>query len=142
MHRRRPPERGRRDLREADRPRLPLLDQPPERIAASEFLSSNPRFTGANLAANLALTDGFRRLAAEMGTSAAALATAWLLARSPSAIPIPGTRSPAHLAEHAAGAALALDAADLARIEAVLPVGWAHGDRYSPTQNVGPERYC
>jgi aryl-alcohol dehydrogenase-like predicted oxidoreductase len=121
-----------------------LTDTPvtPERVAASEFLSNNPRFTGENFAANLALTDGFRRLAAEMGTSAAALATGWLLARSPAVIPIPGTRSPAHLAEHAAGAALALDDAALARIEAVLPVGWAHGDRYSPTQNVGPERYC
>ncbi len=50
-----------------------------------------------NFAANLALTDGFRRLAAEMGTSAAALAIAWLLARSPAVIPIPGTRSVAHL---------------------------------------------
>ena len=26
--------------------------------------------------------------------------------------------------------------------EAVLPVGWAHGDRYSAAQSVGPERYC
>jgi aryl-alcohol dehydrogenase-like predicted oxidoreductase len=114
----------------------------PERVAASDFLGNNPRFTGANFAANLEATDGFRALAAEMGTSAAALATAWLLARSPGVIPIPGTRSPAHLAELAAGVALELDPAALARIEAVLPVGWAHGDRYSPTQNVGPERYC
>ncbi len=121
-----------------------LTDTPPtpERVAASEFMSSNPRYTGANFVANLAATDGFRRLAAEMGTSAAALSTAWLLARSPSVIPIPGTRSPAHLAELAAGVELELDSADLARIEDVLPVGWAHGDRYSPTQNVGPERYC
>jgi aryl-alcohol dehydrogenase-like predicted oxidoreductase len=121
-----------------------LTDAPvtPERVAASDFLGSNPRFTGPNFAANLALTDGFRRLAAEMGTSAAALSTAWLLARSPAVIPIPGTRSPAHLAELAAGVALALEPADIARIEAVLPVGWAHGDRYSPAQNVGPERYC
>ena len=76
-----------------------------------------------------------------MGTSAAALAIAWLLARSPCVIPIPGTRSPAHLAELAAGTHLRLSAADLERIEATLPVGWAHGDRYSPGQWVGPERY-
>ena len=30
----------------------------------------------------------------------------------------------------------------LARIEAVLPVGWCHGDRYNEDQWVGPERYC
>ena len=121
-----------------------LTDAPPtpERIAASDFLRTNPRFTEPNLSANLALTDAFRALAAEMGTSAAALAIAWLLARSPEVIPIPGTRSTAHLAELAAGAALALSAEDLARIEAVLPVGWAHGDRYSVGQWVGPERYC
>jgi len=28
------------------------------------------------------------------------------------------------------------------RIEAVLPIGWCHGDRYSRTQWIGPENYC
>lgn len=120
-----------------------LTDSPPtpERAAASEFMASNPRFTAPSLAANLARTDRFRALAAEMGTSAAALAVAWLLARSPAVIPIPGTRSVAHLRELAAGAGLELDATDLRRIEAVLPVGWAAGDRYSEAQSIGPERY-
>ncbi|HET9070168.1 MAG TPA: aldo/keto reductase [Amaricoccus sp.] len=120
-----------------------LTDRPPtpERIAASDFLRSNPRFTEPALAANLALAAGFGRLAADMGTSAAALAIAWLLASGPGVIAIPGTRSPAHLAELAAGAGLRLSAADIDRIEATLPVGWAHGDRYSPGQWVGPERY-
>jgi aryl-alcohol dehydrogenase-like predicted oxidoreductase len=121
-----------------------LTDAPPtpERVAASEFMRSNPRFSPPNLAENLARTDRFRALAAEMGTSAAALAIAWLLARSPAVIPIPGTRSVAHLRELAAGASLELDAADLRRIEAVLPVGWAAGDRYSEAQSIGPDRYC
>ena len=110
-------------------------------MAATEFLAGNPRFQAPNLAANLALTDGFRRLAADMGTSAAALAVGWTLARGPHVLAIPGTRSIAHLRELAAGGALALGPDDLARIEAVLPVGWAHGDRYSPAQWVGPERY-
>lgn len=120
-----------------------LTDAPPtpERIAASEFLRTNPRFVEPNLTANLALTDAFRALAADMGTSAAALAIAWLMTRSPGVIPIPGTRSPAHLRELAAGTELRLSAEDLARIDAILPVGWAHGDRYSPGQWVGPERY-
>ena len=124
--------------------RAMLTDAPPtpERVAASEFMSSNPRFTGANFAANLAATDGFRTLAAEMGTSAAALAIAWVLARSPAVIAIPGTRSVAHLNELVAGAGLVLGAEDLARIAAVLPAGWAHGERYSAGQSVGPEGYC
>lgn len=120
-----------------------LTDDPPDdaRVAAGDFLRANPRFEARNLAENRAATEGFRRLAAEMGTSAAALAIAWLLARSPGVVPIPGTRSPGHLKGLAAGAALALDASDIARIEAVLPVGWAAGDRYSDGQWAGPERY-
>ncbi len=120
-----------------------LTDTPPDadRVAASDFLRSNPRFEARNRAANIAATEDFRRLAADMGTSAAGLAIAWLLARSPSVIPIPGTRSPAHLKALAEGAALELDGADMARIEAVLPVGWAHGDRYAPSQWIGPEGY-
>ena len=120
-----------------------LTDRPatPERVAANPFLRQNPRFMAPNLAANLVLTDRFRALAAEMGTTAAALAIAWLLTRGDHVLPIPGTRYPAHLAECLAGAALHLSADDLARIEAVLPPGWAHGDRYSDAQWIGPEHY-
>jgi hypothetical protein len=57
-------------------------------------------------------------------------------------IGITGTRSVAHLRELAAGASLELDATDLRRMEAVLPVGWAAGARYSEAQSIGPERYC
>ena len=57
-------------------------------------------------------------------------------------VPIPGTRSPDHLREHCAGARLDLDAAAIAAIEEDLPLGWAHGDRYSQAQWVGPEKYC
>jgi aryl-alcohol dehydrogenase-like predicted oxidoreductase len=120
-----------------------LTDAPPtpERIAASAFLRVNPRFGEPNWTANLAYIERFRRLAAEMGTSAAALAAAWLLRQGPHVIPIPGTRREAHLRELARGAALDLSDADLERIEACLPVGWAHGDRYSDAQWIGPERY-
>lgn len=67
---------------------------------------------------------------------------AWVLARGEHLIPIPGTRSVAHLAQCLAGAGLGLSETDLAEIEALLPVGFAHGDRYSEAQNVGIERYC
>jgi aryl-alcohol dehydrogenase-like predicted oxidoreductase len=120
-----------------------LTDHPPgpEAFARSEFLRGNPRYREPNLSVNLRHAAGFRALAADMGTSAAALAIAWLCARDPGVIPIPGTRSVAHLRELAAGASLDLSADDLTRIEAVLPVGWAHGDRYNDAQWVGPERY-
>ncbi len=121
-----------------------LTDRPPtaESVAQSGFLSSNPRFDAENLPVNLERSDRFRALAAEMGTSAAALAIAWLLHRGEQVIPIPGTRSTDHLRELAAGADLSLSEADLARVEEALPIGWAQGDRYTEAQWVGPERYA
>ena len=115
---------------------------PSHNIPNLPFLAGNPRFVEPNLTQNLAITEGFRNLAAEMGISAAGLANAWLLSRGPHVIPIPGTRSVKHLRECVTGAAFTLSETDLARIEAVLPVGWAHGDRYSEEQWIGPERYC
>ena len=121
-----------------------LTDRPPspESVSESGFLKTNPRFNAENLPANLRQSDKFRSLAADMGTSAAALAIAWLLHRGPHVIPIPGTRSAEHLRELAAGAELRLSDADLARVDEVLPIGWAQGDRYSQAQWIGPERYA
>ncbi|MEM9048387.1 MAG: aldo/keto reductase [Pseudomonadota bacterium] len=115
---------------------------PRDRLRALPFLAGNPRFMEPNLSENLRITEGFRALAAQMNLSAAGLAIAWLLSRGDHVIPIPGTRSVAHFVECLSGAAHALSQEDVARIDAVLPVGWAHGDRYSEAQWIGPERYC
>ncbi|MGK0258283.1 MAG: aryl-alcohol dehydrogenase-like predicted oxidoreductase [Candidatus Azotimanducaceae bacterium] len=106
------------------------------------FLKVNPRFQEANLKRNLSATEPFRKLAAEMGTTSASLAIAWLLAQGDHVIPIPGTRSTDHLNELAAGVDLTLSETDIAAIEQTLPVGWCHGDRYAAGQWNGPERYC
>jgi len=121
-----------------------LTDTPPDaaKVQSLAFMKSNPRFSETNLPLNLAATDKFRALAADMGLPAAGLAIAWLLARSPGIIPIPGTRSVQHLRELATGTTRRLTADEMDRIESVLPVGWAHGDRYSDDQWIGPERYC
>ena len=121
-----------------------LTDRPcsPEKAETLPFLKINPRFQEPNLTANIEATRKFRELAADMGTSAAALSIAWLVHRADHIVPIPGTRSPDHLREHCAGARLDLDAAAIAAIEEALPLGWAHGDRYSQAQWVGPEKYC
>ena len=121
-----------------------LTDRPHDfdSVQSMGWLKQNPRFTAENLAANVAATTGFRRFAADKGCSAAALAIAWILHQSPHIIPIPGTRSVTHFHEHCEGAGLRLTTSDLADIEKLLPVGWAHGDRYSTAQWVGPEKYC
>ena len=121
-----------------------LTDRPHDAaaIAGMPWMKTNPRFCEPNLSANVAASARFRALAADLGVAASSLAIAWLLHQGDHVLPIPGTRSVAHLRELAAGGCLHLDAEDLARIEACLPKGWAHGDRYSRAQWEGPERYC
>ncbi|MGX9355229.1 aldo/keto reductase [Roseobacteraceae bacterium S113] len=121
-----------------------LTDRPltAEAVADIPFLADNPRFMGDNHARNVAASAPFRAMAAEMGTNAAALANAWLLHQGDHVIPIPGCRSVANLEQCLEAVDLQLSADDLAQIERILPLGWAHGDRYSADQWVGPERYC
>ena len=121
-----------------------LTDSPPstKKIKDVDFLRENPRFCEPNLSANIALIKRFQNFAAEKKTSAAALSIAWLLSRGEHIIPIPGTRSVKHLKELASGVSLTLSNEDLQKLEEILPVGWAHGDRYSARQWIGPERYC
>jgi aryl-alcohol dehydrogenase-like predicted oxidoreductase len=95
-----------------------------------------------NYSANIAATDKLRALAADMGEPTAALAIAWLIAQGDHVLPIPGTKNLTHLSELVRGTELDLGAEDIARINEILPVGWAHGDRYTTEQWLGPERYC
>jgi len=57
-------------------------------------------------------------------------------------LPIPGTKNIDHLSELIRGTEITLSEEDLKAIESVLPVGWAHGDRYNAAQWEGPEKYC
>ncbi len=121
-----------------------LTDTPPsyEKCQTMDFMKANPRFVEPNHGRNIAATKGFRALAADMGVKASSLAIAWLLHQGDHILPIPGTRSVDHLAELAAGGDLKLSDSDLAAIDAELPIGWCHGDRYSVGQWGGPEKYC
>lgn len=113
-----------------------------EAVQDMPFLVNNPRFMQPNYNANIAAVEPFRNLASDLGLSTAGLAIAWLLAQGDHVIPIPGTRSTKHFAEILEGAERELTQAELNAIAEVLPIGWAHGDRYSAVQWVGPEKYC
>jgi len=113
-----------------------------EQLQEIPFLAGNARFQQPNYDYNIAANKRFRALATDMGLSAAGLANAWLLAQGEHVVPIPGTRSLAHFAEILQGATRELTTDELAAIEAVLPIGWAHGDRYNDAQWDGPEKYC
>ena len=57
-----------------------------------------------------------KRIAGRLGATASQVALAWLLARSPVMLPIPGTSSLAHLEENAAAAGLRIPPQDLAEL--------------------------
>ncbi|EFL88724.1 aldo/keto reductase [Ahrensia sp. R2A130] len=114
----------------------------PATFGEGDFRTGTPRFAQPNLARNLAYVERFKALAQDMGTTSPTLAVAWCLARGEHLLPIPGTRSTAHLQELAAASTLKLTDENMMQIEAILPVGWAAGDRYSRSQWAGVEGYC
>ncbi|WP_432544706.1 aldo/keto reductase [Kineococcus sp. SYSU DK002] len=105
-------------------------------LAEDDFRRANPRFQGENFQRNLELVDEVRSLAADRGVTAGQVALAWLLAQGGDVVPIPGTKRRGYLAENLAAVDVELTPADLARLDAVLPVGVTAGDRYPDMSSV------
>jgi len=89
-----------------------------------------PRFQGENLAANLALLETLKQLAARKNVTPSQLALAWVLAQGRDIVPIIGTRRREHLDENLAAANLQLSAAELDEIHQAIPRGAVAGERY------------
>src|SRR5262249_21296089 len=85
----------------------------------ADFRTNHPRFSGANFAANRDRYAPLRGLAASLEITPAQLALAWLIAQG--AVPIPGSRTPSHVDENVAAAAVTLDPGTLARIDELAP---------------------
>jgi aryl-alcohol dehydrogenase-like predicted oxidoreductase len=113
----------------------------PAKMHAGDWRRENPRFTEPNHSANRAAIDGFRAFAHARGWTTAAAALAWTLQQGDHILPIPGTRTGAHLGDWIGADAITFTQADQAEIARLLPVGFAHGDRYSDAQMVSVERY-
>jgi len=101
-----------------------------DELGGDDFRLTTPRFERENFDRNLALVSEVERIAAEQGCSPAQLALAWLLAQGQQIVPIPGTKRRAYLEDNAGAAEVNLDAAEILRIDAVLPRGAAAGERY------------
>jgi aryl-alcohol dehydrogenase-like predicted oxidoreductase len=85
-------------------------------FASTDFRNISPRFEPDARAANMALVDLLKRVAAEMRATPAQIALGWLLAQKPWIVPIPGTRKVERLDENIGAAAVVLDEADLCEI--------------------------
>jgi aryl-alcohol dehydrogenase-like predicted oxidoreductase len=92
-----------------------------------------PRFTVEARRANQALVARLRTLGERRGATPAQLALAWVLARAPWIVPIPGTTKARRLQENLGAAAVELTSADLAEIDSFASEVPIMGDRY-PTE--------
>jgi aryl-alcohol dehydrogenase-like predicted oxidoreductase len=95
-----------------------------------DFRNSVPRFSPEARKANQALLDQLSAIAAGKQATMAQIALAWLLARKPWIVPIPGTTRLARLEENVGAAKVELTPDDLRRIEAVLAGITVEGARY------------
>lgn len=90
-----------------------------------------PRFAAEHYPANLKLLDGYARVAQQAGCSMAQLALAWVLARGPDVVALPGTTQLAHLEENAAAAAVRLDAGVVQQLDELINQRTVSGARYN-----------
>jgi aryl-alcohol dehydrogenase-like predicted oxidoreductase len=97
---------------------------------SSDLRSRIPRFEPNALKVNLALVDLLRRIATRKGATPARVALAWLLARKPWIVPIPGTTKPARLDENLGAASLQLATDDMREIEYAAAAIKVQGARY------------
>jgi len=99
-------------------------------FVSSDFRNIVPRFTAEARKSNLALVDALRTIATRKQATPAQIALAWLLARKPWIVPIPGTTKLARLDENIAATSIALSAEDLRAIESAASQITIQGARY------------
>lgn len=104
-----------------------------EDFDANDYRRISPRFAGENFQKNLDVVDKIQEIAKARDVTPAQLALAWVLAKAPHIVTIPGTRSVSRLQENIKAGTLELSASDLEEIDAVAPLGFAAGDRYPQT---------
>ncbi len=99
-------------------------------FAKDDFRNIVPRFSPEARKANQALVDRLGKIAAVKQATPAQIALAWLLARKPWIVPIPGTTKLHRLKENLGAAAIELSEDDLRQIQDALAEIKVQGDRY------------
>lgn len=97
----------------------------------SDFRSSVPRFAPDALKANQAFVEVLKDFAAQKSGKPAQIALAWILAKKPWIVPIPGTTKLTRLEENIGAAEPELTAEDLGWIDAAVAELKVVGHRYS-----------
>jgi aryl-alcohol dehydrogenase-like predicted oxidoreductase len=97
---------------------------------SKDFRSTVPRLSRENIKANLVFVDFIKRIAERKNATPAQVALAWLMARKPWIVPIPGTTKISRLAENIASTAIEFTESELQEIETEASKIKPSGDRY------------
>ena len=104
---------------------------PETRFDSTDFRNTVPRFSEENRKANQALVDLLTRFAEQKKATPAQIALAWLLAKKPWIVPIPGTTKLERLEENLGALKVELTPEDLRAIDDASSHIKVQGDRYS-----------
>ncbi len=92
------------------------------------------RFSPDNLAANWPAVELLKTFGTKKNATPAQVALAWLLAKRPFIVPIPGTRSLDHLNENLSAVNVQLTPADLRELDTAFSLAPVQGGRMNPMQ--------
>lgn len=95
---------------------------------------SLPRFTPEAIRHNLKIVEILTEFGRTRGMTAAQVALAWLLAKEPIIVPIPGTTKLAHLNENLMAAEMSLNPKEITEIEKAVSTVQIMGDRYPASE--------
>jgi len=100
----------------------------------TDLRSGFDRFSAPNMATNTAVVDLLRQYAAKKDATPSQVALAWLLAKKPWIVPIPGTRNLAHLSENLGAVRLQMTTADLLELDTAFAKVDVRGGRMNAQQ--------
>ncbi len=92
-------------------------------LPEGDMRRGHPRFQDAAFDANLDSVALVRDIAQSLDATPGQVALAWLLAKGPDVVPIPGTKRIAYLEENVGAVDVELSSEDLARLDEVTAVG-------------------
>ena len=99
-------------------------------LPEGDYRVHTPRFSPENLEKNTKLLAVIDEIAKKHGMTPAQVALAWIYAQGPEIVPIPGTKTRAHLEENVETLKKKIAFLDVVRLAEAFPPGVAAGERY------------
>jgi aryl-alcohol dehydrogenase-like predicted oxidoreductase len=100
----------------------------PDDFPENDFRRGIPKFQGEQFYKNIDLLNELKKLAEEKNITPSQLAIAWAVNKG--FVPIPGTKRVKYVEQNIAAASIELTSADIDRLESIIPLGTATGNRY------------